>query len=139
MPCASSRSSWMVSCTSSRQLVEHLVARGRVVGDDVAGQAEVDGQGDQVLLGAVVEVALDPAPLGVAAGDDPGPRLAQVVGLLAQLVERGLERGVELGVVEGQADLAGQVGEHAVVVLGEGVRAAGALDHDQPEQLAARG
>ena len=110
MPCASSRSSWMVSCTSSASSSSISPAGLRVVDDDVLGQAQVDGQGDQVLLGPVVEVALDPAPLGVAAGHDPGPRLAQLVGLLAQLVQRGLQGGVELGVVEGQPDLAGQVG-----------------------------
>ena len=103
------------------QLVEHLGRGRRVVGDDVAGQAEVDGQGHQMLLGAVVQVALDPAALGVAAGHDAGPGLAQLVGLLAQLVEGRLQGGVELGVVERQADLAGQVGEDPVVVLGERV------------------
>ena len=77
-----------------------------------------------MLLGAVVQVALDPAALGVAAGDDAGPRRAQLVRLLAQLVQRGLQGRVQLRVVEGQTDLAGELGEHAVVLLGEGVRAA---------------
>ena len=104
------------------ELVEHLQARFLVVDDDVPGQAQVHRQRDEVLLGAVVQVALDPTAFGVAAGDDPGPRLAQRVGLLADLVQRGLQRGVELGVVEGQPDLAGQVGEDPVVVLGERAR-----------------
>ena len=73
-----------------------------------------------MLLRTVVQVALDPASFGVAAGHDPGPGLAQRVRLLADLVQRGLQGGVELGVVEGQPDLAGQVGQHPVVVLGEG-------------------
>ncbi len=38
---------------------------------------------------------------------------------VAQLVERCLQRSVELDVVQGEADLAGQLGEHAVVVFGE--------------------
>ena len=103
------------------QLAEHLAGPVRVFGHDVAGQAQVDGQRHQVLLGAVVQVAFDPAAFGVPAGDDAGPRFAQLVRLLAQRVQRGLQRGVELGVVEGQADLAGQLGQHAVVLLGEGV------------------
>ena len=93
-----------------------------------------------MLLGAVVQVALHPAALGVAAGHDAGPGLAQLVGLLAQLVQGGLQRGVELDVVEGEADLAGQLGQHAVVLLGEGVRRRpGVRTTMQAEQLAARG
>ena len=106
----------------ARQLVEHLRPGGRIVRDDVAGQTEVDGQGHQMLLRTVVEIALDPPPFGVAARHDPRPGLAEGVRLLAQLVERGLERRVELRIVERQPDLAGQVGEHAVVVFGEAGR-----------------
>ena len=107
------------------QLVQHL-SRGRgIVGDDVPGQAQVHRHRHQVLLGAVVQVALHPAALRVAAGDDPGPGPAQLLGLPAQLVEGGLEVGVELGVVEREAHLPGQIGEHPVVVLGERVGPAG--------------
>ena len=67
----------------ARQLVEHLRPGCGIVRDDVAGQPQVDGQGHQVLLGAVVEVALDPPALGVAAGHNAGPGLPQCVGLLA--------------------------------------------------------
>ena len=108
----------------ARQLVEHLQPCILVVDDDVPGQAEVDGQRDEVLLGAVVQVALDAAALGVPAGHDARPRLAQRVGLLAHLVERGLQRRVQLRVVEGEADLTRQVGEHPVVVLRERARPA---------------
>ena len=37
------------------------------------GQAQLDGQGSEPLLGAVMKVTLDPAPLGVGRGHDPGP------------------------------------------------------------------
>jgi hypothetical protein len=37
----------------------------------------VHGQRDQPLLGAVVEVAFDPAPFGVGGGDDLGPAPGQ--------------------------------------------------------------
>src|SRR6185437_10349029 len=47
------------------ELVDHQRRRLRVVGDEVAGEPEVHGEGDQVLLRAVVQVALDPAALGV--------------------------------------------------------------------------
>ncbi len=55
------------------QHLEHLRRCRGVVGEDVPGQAEVHGKGDQVLLSPVVEVALDLAALGVGGGDDAGP------------------------------------------------------------------
>ena len=116
--------------------VEHLGGRLGVVGEDVLGEAQVHREGHEVLLGAVVEVALDLAPLGVAGRDDAGARGAQVLVGALQVLEALLERGVELDVVEGEADLAGQLGEHAVVLVGEVVAVGGALDHEQAEQLA---
>ena len=53
-----------------------------------------------------------------------------------QVLEALLEGGVELHVVEREAHLAGQLGEHAVVLLGELVAVVGPLDHEQAEQLA---
>ena len=79
-----------------------------------------------MLLRAVVEVALDPTPLGVGGLDDAGPRCAELVGLAADLVERLLERGVELHVVQREPDLARELGERLVVVLVERQRAVGA-------------
>ena len=134
MPWARSRSSWMVSFTASASGVEHLGGAVRVVAEHVLREAEVHGQGHQVLLGAVVQVALDLAALGVAGGHDAGARRAQVVVGQAQVLEALLERRVELHVVEGEADLAGQLGEHAVVLVGEGVGVGRPLDHEQAEQ-----
>ena len=102
----------------------------------VLRETEVDGERDEVLLGAVVQVALDAAALGVAARHDACPRRAKLVGLAAQLVEGCLQRGVELGVVQREADLARELGEHAVVLFAERVRPLCALDDDEPEQLA---
>ena len=99
-------------------------------------EAQVHRQGDEVLLGAVVEVALDLAALGVAGGDDAGTGGAQVLVGALQVLEALLQRGVELHVVEREADLAGELGEDAVVLLGEVVAVGGALDHEQAEQLA---
>ena len=116
--------------------VEHLGGGLGVVGEDVLGEAEVHRQRDEVLLGAVVQVALDLAALGVAGGHDAGTRGLQVLVGPLQVLEALLQRGVELHVVQGEADLAGQLGEHPVVLLGEVVAVGGALDHEEPEQLA---
>jgi hypothetical protein len=89
-----------------------------------------------VLLGAVVQVALDPSPFGVAARDDARARGAQFVGLAAQLVERTLQRGVELGVVHRQSHLAGELGQHPVVLLAKDDGPFGAGHDDDAEQLA---
>jgi hypothetical protein len=117
------------------KLVEHLGAGGRVVGDDVARETEIHGEGDEMLLRTVVEIAFDPATFGVTAGHDARPRLAQGVRLLAQLVERRLQRRVQLRVVERQPDLPGEVGEHPIVVFGEGGVSRDALDDDESEQF----
>ena len=103
------------------ELVDHRLGGLGVVADQVAREPQVHRERDQVLLRAVMEVALHPAPLGVRGGHDPRPGLAQLVGLLAQLVEGRLQRGVQPGVVQRQADLAGQLGEHPVVLGGERV------------------
>jgi len=72
-----------------------------------------------VLLGTVVEVALDLAPGGVRGGHDARPGLLELLGLEPEVLQRLLQGGVELHVVQGQADLAGQLGQHHVVVGGE--------------------
>ena len=56
--------------TQFREEVPGLV---QVVFGEFGGQAQLDGQGGEPLLGAVMKVALDPAPLGVGRGHDPGP------------------------------------------------------------------
>ena len=116
--------------------VEHLGGGFGVVGEDVLGEAEVHRQRHQVLLGAVVEVALDLAPLGVSGRDDAGPRGAQVLVGALQVLEALLQRRVELDVVEREPDLAGELGEDPVVLVGEVVAVGGPLDHQQAEQLA---
>ena len=135
MPWARSRSSWMVSFTGVAERVEHLGRLG-VVGEDVLGEPEVHRERDEVLLGAVVEVALDLAALGVAGGDDAGPRGAEVfVG--AASGSRGSPAGPSRAARCGaRAHLAGELGEDAVVLLGEVVAVGGPLDHEEAEQLA---
>ena len=65
----------------------------------LASQAQLDREGGEPLLGAVVEVALDPAPLAVGGRHDPRPRSLEFGRLMAQLLDRGRQRGAELGVV----------------------------------------
>ena len=121
--------------SSPANLIQHLAGRLGLVAKHVAGEPEADRERDETLLGAVVQVALELAALSVPAGHDPGAGLAQRLGLRAQLVERVLQSRVELGVVERKTDLAGQVGQHAVVLVGEAVTGGRALDDDEPEQL----
>ena len=48
-------------------------------------EAERDGKGHEALLRSVVEVAFDPAPLGVGSGDDPAARRAHLCELSTHL------------------------------------------------------
>ena len=52
------------------QSVEHLDGGLGIFSDDVLGETKIDGERDEVLLCSVVQISLDPAPLGVAARDD---------------------------------------------------------------------
>ena len=139
MPWASARSSCDRVLQVALDLVDHRHGVVGVVLDRIPGEAQLDGEGDEVLLGAVVEVALELAPLGVAGRDDAGPRLLQLVVAQLQLVEAGLQGGVELHVVQRQGDLAGELGEHVVLGLGERLAVAAAGDDDEAEQLAGVG
>ena len=53
-------------------LVEHLLGGIGVGIGQLAGETRAHRERDQVLLRAVVEVALDPAPLGVGGVDNAG-------------------------------------------------------------------
>ena len=52
------------------ELPQQLSRGGRILLGELAGHAEVDGERDQLLLRAVVDVTLDTAPLGVSGCDD---------------------------------------------------------------------
>ena len=120
-------------------LLEHLL-RGVGIGvGELARQVHVHGQRDEVLLRAVVEVALDGTALRVARFDDARARGAQLVGLAPNLVERLLERRVELHVVQREPHLARELGERLVVGLAELQRALRPAHDDQAEQLAGVG
>lgn len=68
------------------QLVDDVDGLLRLVFDHVLGDAQLDRHGHQVLLRAVVQVAFQPAPLGIAGRHDAPSRLLQIhVGLLQLL------------------------------------------------------
>ena len=115
--------------------LEHGARLRRLGVDEVGGEPQVHDHSDQLLLRAIVNVALDPPALGVGRADDACARGAELVGLAAQFVERSAQLGVEVDVAERQPELACEIGEQAVV--GDVERRAGrAFDEDQPEQLA---
>ena len=93
IPRASSRSSASDWASSSLAEVDELLGVVRVLADPALDQRELQGEGHQPLLGAVVQVALDPAPLGVARGDDA------LAGRL-QLGQPGLRLRVQLPVLQ---------------------------------------
>ena len=116
-------------------LVEHRLGLLGIVVGELAREPHAHRERDEVLLRAVVQVALDRAPLGVAGLDDACARGAQLVGLAAHLVERLLKRRVELDVVQRETDLARELGERLVVVVVERRRPDGSPHDDEAEQL----
>jgi hypothetical protein len=95
------------------QLIRRLPDVGAELGQDLpdlvivavgqlAGQTQLDREGGEPLLGAIVEVALDPAPLAVGGSHDPRPRSLELGRLTAQLLHRGRQRGAEPDVVSGE-------------------------------------
>src|ERR1019366_7596247 len=72
-----------------------------VPGQENLDQAELDLEGDQVLLGAVVQVAFQAAAFLVLGGD-------QALAGEPQLLEAGLEVGGQADVLEHQAGLVGE-------------------------------
>ena len=52
------------------ELPQQRLRGRRILLGELAGDAEVHGERDQLLLRAVVDVALDAAPLGVGGRDD---------------------------------------------------------------------
>ena len=80
-------------------LGQQRVERLRIGAGLVAGEPDREPQAEQRLLGTVVEVALDPSPLGVGRVDQPHARLADLVqaraqlGLQARVLQRQLRGG----------------------------------------------
>jgi hypothetical protein len=64
-------------------------------------QVGLDRDRDQILLSAVVKVALDPAALGVGRCDDAGARRLEILGLPAELFHRFVKRCIEALLLQG--------------------------------------
>ena len=71
MPRASSRSSSSEWASSSLAVGRELLRLGGVAPDVGAEHPQLQRERDEPLLRAVVQVALEPAALGVAGRDDP--------------------------------------------------------------------
>ena len=99
MPRASSRSSSIACCASSRAWAISSAALSGSLPSRDSAMLRMSGERDQALLRAVVEVALDAPALLVGRRDDPLAGVAQVVDPLAQRAGPAL-----LGRLAGEAD-----------------------------------
>ena len=90
-----------------------------------------------MLLGAVVQVALDPLALGVRRGDQPAARGLQVRVRPPQVGQRGLQGLVQAAVAEHDRQPAGDLGERPVVGRAERQRVRRPLDDHQRQDAAA--
>ena len=135
-----------------RELLADLVdgAREPAVRQPRLEHPQVEREADELLLGAVVQVALDPPARVVGGLDDPQPRDPQLLhpraqlGLQALVVDRQrggrggggdeLRRGVELGVVDDRRHAHALALDRGPRAAGAGVgqldRAAGVVDED---------
>ena len=118
------------------QLFEQRRNRGRIGFYELAGEPELHREGNEVLLRAVVQIALDLTSRLVGRCDDTSSRRAQLVVGDAQVDERCLQRGVQRRVVQRQRDLSRQLGEHPLFFVVEGRLLSGAGAQDDAEELA---
>ena len=105
------------------QLFDHRLDRVGVGLHQLAGQAELHRQRDEVLLRAVVQVPFD-ARRDSSAAVTMRNREAWSSSLRCCSSRGCLQRGVESDVVQREANLARELGEHALRLVGErhGVR-----------------
>ena len=117
-----------VPCASHSGLAEQLARLLRVPLDQVVGELELDRQRHELLLRAVMDVALEPAAALVLRGDQPLLR-----GL--QLVEPQPSAPRQANVAQHQPRLAGEVRDQLLVRGRHGV-ARRLADRERAEQLA---
>ena len=109
-----------VACTSVRSSSSIGRRLRRVGRRQLAGEAELHRHRHQVLLGAVVQVALDLAAGLVGGGDDPGAGGVRAR-RCAAAARRGSPAAPSPGArCAGRARPGGRVGEHPVLLLVEG-------------------
>ena len=122
--------------------LEHRLRGRRIVVQGFLGHPEVEGEGDEALLGAVVQVPFEASPLGDACFDDAGARVPDLVELGPQLHEEALVLecepgcagdGVEQCRVLAQRRVVDERRDLAAVALEDRHRAAGGRnDRDGP-------
>ena len=114
IPRASSRSSAVAVARSSIASSSSSAASAGSALELAAREPEREREADEVLLGAVVQVALEPAAGVVGGRDDPGARRAQLllrgepVGDVAQVAEED-RRGRRLALERGDRQLDGDL------------------------------
>ena len=120
------------------ELVEQLEVGGRRRGGEaVADEPDTDRERHEVLLRAIVQVALDPLALAVRSGDQSAAGGLQVHVRLSQVGERGLQRLVQAPVAQHDRQPAGDLGQRPVVRSAERQRVRRALDEDQRQDAVA--
>ena len=95
--------------------VEHRFRGRRVVVQGFLGHAQVEGEGDEALLGAVVEVAFESPPLGVGGVHDARARVSGLRELGSQLGEEPLVVEREAGGAGDGVEQGGVLAERNVV------------------------
>ena len=138
MPRASARSSSSALADLGVRLGEELVDGAVPVSDSAAGELEREPDPEQALLSAVVEVALEPPPLGVPGLDDAGTgsshlgELGAELRLQARVLEREARGGgdglEEFGLVQ-ERRVVDEGGDTSAVVLEDGDGASFARGH----------
>ena len=101
-------------------------------GEQPPGQSEVDCQSKQVLLGTIVNVALQASALGISRGDHTLPGGPQLSGPLLGLNQPPLQILGQLNVSKGHPSLSAQVTDQ--LLLNRLQRSARSLVHHQPAQ-----
>ena len=138
MPRASARSSSSASPTSASASARSSSTAPSPSAESAAGELEREPDPEQALLGAVVEVALEPPPLGVSGLDDAGAggahlgELGAELRLQARVLEReargGADRLEELGLVQ-ERRVVDERGDASAVMLEHGDRTSFARGH----------
>ena len=128
MPRARSRRSSSVGVRLALELADELARLRRVAFDQAVGELELHGERDELLLRAVVDVALEPAPLLVLRGDQSLLRGLQVV-------QPGLQLLGQPNVAQHESGLRREIGDQLLVRRRDGI--ARRLAHgERAEQLA---
>ena len=115
MPCARSLSVWSASRRTRCRSATLTACALRIPTSKRAHDAELHHQRDQVLLRAVVDVALDAPPFGVLRVDDAPPRRADLGRLRRDGFEAARHLGGETHVAHHKAGLRREVVEQTQI------------------------